>query len=387
MIARRHDDERDPMRLRRAGLVVLVGLAHLAGCGGGGGGDGGKSGAVPDVPAGLASVNVFYSGHSLLDDPVGDDTASIATSLGKSMQWNQQIVLGSPVRIRTRGASYTDPSFPGYREGKNRGVSQNLDVAAELRNPSTISGRYDAVVLAERHDLASTLQFEDTVRYTRHFHERLVEGNPQATTYVYHAWLGVRDLDNPAAWIAYEKSAAPAWRCVAARINRSLDAEARADRVRYLPAGLALAVLVERAIQGNVDGLGGSPRDVIQQLMVDDVHETELGAYFVSLVNVASLYGTSPAGGWAPAGVPDVLKRSLQNLAWEVASGDIGADGSDLANCRAHMRDSYCASYNNYVGRAQDIASCQAFFGAASADNPFHFDATADARYWFPAPQ
>lgn len=369
-----------------------IGLAMLVGCGGGGGGGGSPgtatdSSSVPAPPAGLASVNVFFSGHSLIDDPVGDNTATVATSLGKSIQWNQQIVIGSPVRIRTRGNSYTDPSFPGYREGKNRGVVQNLDVIGELRNPSTISGRYDALVLAERHDLASTLQFEDTVRYTRHFHERLIEGNPQGTTYVYHAWLGVRDLDNPAGWIAYEKSAAPAWRCVAARINRSLEAESRTDRLRYLPAGLALAMLVERAIQGNVDGLSGSPRDVITQLMVDDVHETELGAYFVSLVNVASLYGTSPAGGWAPAGVSDALKRSLQNLAWEVAAGDLGADGSDMANCRAHMRDSYCATYNSYVGRTQDIASCQAAFSSASNDNPFHFDAAADSGYWFLAPQ
>jgi hypothetical protein len=376
------------MRSRASAAGCLIGLAIVVGCGGGGGGSSDVgSGGVPASPAGLASVNVFYSGHSLIDDPVGDDTASVATSLGKSIQWNQQIVIGSPVRIRTRGASYTDPSFPGYREGKNRGVSQNLDVVAELRNPATISGRYDALVLAERHDLASTLQFEDTVRYTRHFHERLIEGNPQATTYLYHAWLGVRDLDNPAAWIAYEKSAAPAWRCVAARINRSLEAESRADRVRYLPAGLALAVLVERALQGNVDGLAGSPRDVIRQLMVDDVHETELGAYFVGLVNFASLYGTSPAGGWAPSGVPDSLKRSMQNLAWEVASGDLGASGSDMAACRAHVRDDYCATYNNYVGRAQDIGSCQAFFAAASANNPFYFDAASDAGYWFPAPQ
>jgi hypothetical protein len=377
------------MRSRLAGLVGLIALAIMAGCGGGGGGGGGvnSTGDVPASPAGLASVSVFYSGHSLLDDPVGDDTASVATSLGKSIQWNQQIVLGSPVRVRTRGSSYTDPSFPGYREGKNRGVAQNLDVVAELRSPSTISGRYDTLVLAERHDLASTLQYEDTVRYTRHFHERLIEGNPQATTYVYHAWLGIRDLDNPAAWISYEKAAAPAWRCVAARINRSLEAESRADRLRYLPAGLALAVLVERAIQGNVEGLGGSPREVVQQLMVDDVHETALGAYFVGLVNVASLYGTSPAGGWAPAGVSDGLKRSMQNLAWEVASGDLGADGSDMASCSAHMRDSYCAAYNNYVGRGQDIASCRAFFTSASTDNPFYFDAAVDAGYWFPAPQ
>ncbi len=121
--------------------------------------------------------------------------------------------------------------------------------------------------------------------------------------------------------------------------------------------------------------------------MVDDVHATELGAYFVSLVNFASLYGTSPTGSWAPADVSAGLKQSLQNLAWEVASADLGADTSDMASCQAHMRDSYCSAFNNYVGRAQDTAGCQAFFTSASADNPFHYDASSDGGYWFTAPR
>ncbi len=371
--------------------AALFGLTVMAACGGGGGGGSGGAGSSGDgggttvmpPPVGLAGVNVFYSGHSLLDDPVGDHTASVATSLGKSIQWNQQIVIGSPVRVRTRGLD-GEPVWSGYRAGKNR-IGENLDVVAELRNPSTISGRYDALVLAENHNLALMLQGEDTVRYTRHIHERLIEGNPQATTYVYHAWKGVRDLDNPADWIAYEQSSATAWRCIASRINHSLAAESRSDRLRYMPTGLALAILVERAMQGRIEGLSGSPRQIIGSLMTDDVHETELGAYFVSLLNVASLYGTSPIGGWAPAGVGEGTKQAFQSLAWEVASGDSEAADVDLASCRAHMQG-YCATYWSYVGAPQNTASCQAHFAAASTDNPFHYDASGDAGYWFQAP-
>lgn len=365
------------------GWMLSGGLSALAmaACGGGGGGDASPS------PDSLSAVSVFYSGHSLLDDPVGDDTANVASSLGKSTQWNQQIVIGSPLRLRTRGDSYVDPAFPGYREGKNRAGAENLNVVNELKAPSTISGRYDALVLAERHDLASTLQHEDTVRYARHFHERLIEGNPQGTSYVYHAWLGLRDKNNPADWIAYERAAAPAWRCVAARINRSLAAEGRGDRVRYTPAGLALATLVERAMQGQIEGLGGSAADITNALLFDDVHETALGAYFMSLVNYATLYRSSPEGGWAPAGVSDAQKRAMQALAWSVAAEAISATDPELSSCQAHMRDSYCAAFYNYTGRSQETASCVATFTSATSDNPFHYEASSDAAYWFPAPQ
>ncbi len=377
--------------------VGFVGLAALLGCGGSGGsgdgGGGGNSGDLLDAPlqpspVGLSSVNVFYSGHSLLDEPLQDNTATVAASLGKSHQWNQQIVLGSPIRVRTRGlANLSDAGFPGYREGQNRGQTTNIDVVSELRNPATISGRYSALVLAERHDLAATLQYEDTVRYARHFHDRLIEGNAQGTTYLFHSWLGVRDKNNPSGWIAYEKSAATAWRCTAARINLSLAAEGRSDRVRYLPSGLAMALLIERAIQGGVSDLGGSAGQVVDRLLEDDVHETDLGAYYMSLVTFATLYGTSPAGGWAPSGVSDGLKQTMQTLAWAVAADSLGASDPDLATCRAHMRDNYCGAYNNYVGQPQNTASCQTLFSAASNANPFHYDAPTDAGYWYAAPR
>jgi hypothetical protein len=392
---------RSKSRLKSVIAAAMTGAVLLVACGGGGGGrpggedpdGGGGSGGghgggnpPPDVGPSLSSVNVFYSGHSLLDEPFAIDAQAVASSLGKANQWNQQIIIGSPLRMRTRGDSYTDPAFPGYASGANRDGAQNLDVRQELRSPSTISGAYDALVLAERHDLGLTLQYEDTVRYARHFHDRLIEGNPQGTTYLYHAWLGVRDKTVPADWVAYERSAAVGWRCVASRINRSLEAEGRGDRVRYMPAGLALAELIDLAVQGQVEGLAGTPAEVVDQLMVDDVHETPLGAYFVSLVNVATLYRASPEGAWAPDGVSESQKRSLQALAWRVAAESIAAGDPDLSTCQAHMTDSYCAAFHTYRGSTNEIANCRALFADGTSNNPFRYEAATDATYWFPAP-
>jgi hypothetical protein len=399
--------------VRRA--CTLAAVLALASCGGGGGSDaapasvgsvpdtptsggtGGTVGSVPPTPTttptlggGLSKANIFYSGHSLLNDNLPERTADVASSLSTPVLWNRQIILGSPVRIRTRGADQSDASFAGYKTGNNR-YGENLDVAAELRNPRTLSGqRYDALIITERNDLGSTLQFEDTVRYVRHFHERFIEGNAQGKSYFSHSWLGIADKSNPAAWIAYERAAAPAWQCVTSRINLSLAAEGRSDRMHFLPAGLALATLIERATQGNVEGISaGSTLATVNQIFNDDVHfDTVLGSYYMGLVNYASVFRRSPVGAAAPAGVTAAQAKSLQETAWNVVANYYANEAApDMASCRALMRDSYCGKFYNYVGRPDVTGGCGSFFTQNSTENPFYFDAANDRAYWFAAPR
>jgi hypothetical protein len=324
----------------------------------------------------------MISGHSLTDDPLGAYMASIAQSLGTSMSWNQQIVLGSPIRVRTRGNDLNDPSFSGYRAGKNRDGASGLNVASELAGQ-----RYDTLVLAERHDLVNVLMFEDTVRYSRHFHERLVAGNDRANTYLYHAWLDVTNKDDPSAWIAYERAAAPAWQCVAARVNQSLAGVGRADRMAYLPAGLALVNLVERATRGGgVAGIsGGGARQTLDRLFSDNVHLTPTGVYYMALVTYASVYRRSPEGAWAPSGVTAEQARSLQQVAWQSVTGYYnGASTPSMSQCQALMREQYCSAFGAYRGNAGVANSCISRFSAQTQDNPFYYNAGSDAAYWFP---
>ncbi len=341
------------------------------------------------APSGSQKASVFFSGHSLTDNPMPDDAASIASSMGRQSLWNQQNYIGSPLRLRTRGEWMDDPSFAGYRMGKNREGS-NMNVVNELRSPQTISGqRYDALVMTERHDLALSLQYEDTVRYARHFHERLIEGNPAATSYLYHSWLGVRDKSNPAAWIAYERSAVPVWQCVASRINTSLALEGRSDRMHYMPSGLALVNLVERATQGYVDGVtGSSTMETMNRLFQDDVHLTRMGTYYMSLVNYASVFRTSPIGAWAPGELSAQAARSLQEMAWLTVSSYYANPASPSPSaCQATMRDSFCQSYFSYTNNPNALGSCVSHFSQNSASNPFFFNSASDRSYWFAAPQ
>jgi hypothetical protein len=343
---------------------------------------------APASGSSAQKATLFFSGHSLMDNPMPDDTSSIASSLGRQALWNQQNYIGSPIRARTRGMSMDDPSFSGYKLGKNREGS-NMNVVSELRSPQTVSGRYDALVLTERHDLALSLQYEDTVRYARHFHERLIEGNPSAGSYLYHSWLGVRDKSNPASWIAYERSAAPVWQCVASRINTSLAHEGRGDRMHYLPAGLALVGLVERATQGYVDGVtGSSSAETMNRIFLDDVHLTRLGTYYMSLVTYASVFKSSPVGAWAPGELSSGAARSLQELAWSsVSSYYANPQNPSPSSCAALMRDSFCSSYFSYTANPGALGSCVSQFSQNNANNPFFFNPGSDASYWFaPAP-
>lgn len=146
------------------------------------------------APLGGGPVNLFYSGHSLLDQDQAAAVSGIAQSLGRTSDWNQQVILGSPVRYRTRGADTGVSTFPGYSTGTNRDGS-NMNVVSELRNPSRpasmVGQKYQGMVLTERHDLPSALVGEDTIRDARHYHDQLVAGDPAAITYLYQSWYDI----------------------------------------------------------------------------------------------------------------------------------------------------------------------------------------------------
>ncbi|MFZ2651071.1 MAG: hypothetical protein WA210_13295 [Burkholderiaceae bacterium] len=351
------------------------------------------------------SARVFISGHSLTDNPLPDDLAAIAQSLGTPVRWNQQNVVGSQIKVRTRGDNPAVQGWPGYRSGKNR-EGQGMDVVRELREPQTLGGeRYDTLIIAENHVIIWSLTQADTVRHLRHFHDRFIEGNSQGQTYFYEAWLGIDNKSDPRDWIAYERAASPIWQCIATRINHSLAAEGRADRIASLPAGAALAELVERATQGpGVPGVSASSvRETVDRIVNDDVHLTRLGVYYMALVTYAAVFNRSPQGAWAPDGVTSTQAKSLQEVAWAyVAAYSSQNTPLGLGQCRALMCDSFCNTYNTYrrsphfnqeiwrwwsnVKRLRESAGCRWLFSRESQENPFYFSPDSDASYWYPAP-
>ncbi|MGA9522647.1 MAG: hypothetical protein WBV82_14365, partial [Myxococcaceae bacterium] len=121
--------------------------------------DAGTPDAGPPPTGGLTRARIFFSGHSLLDNPMPDYVELIATGLGKDINWNQQNVIGSPIRARTWGGG----NWAGYLQGKNRN-GHNMDVVQELRQPNTLGlhERYDTLLITDRHDILGVIEWEDT---------------------------------------------------------------------------------------------------------------------------------------------------------------------------------------------------------------------------------
>lgn len=408
-------------------LLALASLAAVGACGGGGGsgsaeaataatapvagadasapvtsgntapGGAGSAGTAPATATAAAaawgsprtSARLFVSGHSLTDNPLADHLLTIASSLGnaQSAKYNEQIAIGSPLRMRTDPAQ--NRSWTGYSQGKNRSGS-NMNVISELASGATIGGdRYDTLVITERHDLLQSLQWESTVRYLRHFHERLITANPQGRTYFYESWFDLFDKANPAAWIAHERAASSAWQCIGTRINTSLAAEGRSDRIRPLPAGAAIAALVERSTGGNtLAGVSGAnTTETVNRIFRDAVHMTDLGMYYLAAVTYAAVYERSPVGAAAPSGISSTQARSLQETAWAFVSNFYANQAApDLASCRAAVATNFCPVYWSYRNQPGNAAGCTSTFSAQTSSNPLYYSASSDAAYWFPAP-
>lgn len=358
--------------------------------------------ASAPAPVVATPQRVFISGHSLVDQPLPDHLARIAESLGQPLQWNRQYVVGSTIHDRTRGRD-RESGWAGYATGLNR-EGQGLDVIQEFRRPRTTDGQpYDTLIVTEQHGVLESIVMRDTVRLLRHYHERFIEGNAHGQTWFYEPWLGVIDKRDPSRWLAYERAAAPIWQCVLTRINTSLAAEGRADRLRPLPASLALATLVERAVQGKVPGLAAqSAEGVMNLLFRDHVHLTPLGAYYMALSVYAATFGRSPAGAWAPPQVSPPLAAALQQLAWEAVSTEQNRRTPlPLEKCGAalkalapvyfeHKRDDYWAqqeaSLLNTYRRLRQEAEWRWRLWRHFDGDPFRYSASTDNGNWLPAP-
>lgn len=306
-------------------------------------------------------ARVFLSGHSLTDNPLIDYVQEIANSMSDDFNYNQQIVIGSPIRVRTRGMGGTAPPWLGYSEGKNKNGSTGLNVVSEIRNPQTIgAGRiYDTLVITENHSSLSQIQWEDTIRHLRHYHDVLRSGNPNATTLFYHSWLNINKA-NPTPWITHEKNAQLVWECVVSKVNQSLLDDSARPQVQSLPTGAALVDLVEKILANQVPGMTGTAEDKLNQIFNDNVHLTSVGMYYVALVTYSAVFKKSPINTWAPSGISQTLSQSLQNIAWNYIRAYYNQPSPGIrtmAQCR-ESSTLYCQSYWTLEGNPSNIQGC-----------------------------
>jgi hypothetical protein len=330
-----------------------------------------------------SAANVLFSGHSLLDNPIPDYVAAIAAAKGDALGWEQQIINGSPIRIRTRGSDSAAFGYPGYATGKNR-TGTGRDLLAEIKAPTQLSGgqKYDTLLITERYNPLDTAQWEDSVGYLRHYHDRLVAAAPAARTLFYQCWPDI-DKDAPDAWIRYQQVELPVWECIGAKVRLSLAAEGKPQNIGIVPGSVALAQLVEKALAGQVPGLDGTQREKLDRIFSDNVHLAAAGQYLIAAVHYASVFGKTPVGAHAAPELSSPTADAIERIAWESVQ-HYAATGSGSArtmeDCRTRIAADVCPSYYAVRGQSLPAQGCEFW---RSAQSPFNFP---DSKLPLPAP-
>jgi hypothetical protein len=310
-----------------------------------------------------SKARAMFSGHSLMDNPTADRVESIAAARGDDFGWEQQIVIGSPLRVRTRGNDPGSASFPGYQEGKSKNGEAN--VLSELASPTAFasSDRYDTLVVADRYDILDVIRWEGTIPYLRHYHDRLLEHVPAARTFFYQTWPDM-DKDAPQAWIDYQYAETVAWECAAAKVNASLVRDGKPPAVTVVPIAQGLAELVRRVIEGQVPGFSGTTREKMDAIFIDNVHPTRAAQYLASAMVYAAIFGKSPEGANASPDVPAPLAAVLERIAWETITRYYAANHArshaDVATCRAQVVE-MCTQYYAIRSRSNEVSYCAHF--------------------------
>jgi hypothetical protein len=317
--------------MRLLGVLPLLLAAALNGSVPGGS-DGGMVAAsatialsrnLPGPPARL-----FISGHSLTDEPFGRFLALLAARDGNALEWDMHSISGSSLQDRLEAGG---------------GVRGRAKQAFEIGGAQP-----DALLLAEQHTLLESLIWKDTIGSADGHIARFHAIHPGGPIYLFTTWLNVDDVDDPARWLAYERAAAPAWRCVAAVI------EARSGvPVTLIPAAEALATLVDQALAGKVAGVSGDrSAETMRALFADDVHLTATGTYFTALVTHGVLGGDLTGAGELPADVTSAAAEALQRSASRYLA-QARSVAADPAACRAYLSQQFAPTYLEYVRDAR----------------------------------
>lgn len=289
-----------------------------------------RGAVVAHAQAAAMPRRLFISGHSLTAPPFPDYLAQSIEASGRRFDWDMQHQFGSSLRERTRGA---DGKASGYRAGTDR-HGERADVLGAFETSG--AAPYDTLLLAEQHSLLESLLWKDMVPSAGDFIARFRAQHGDGTVLLFASWLNIADRADPSRWIAYERAAGTAWRCVAALIARRTGVP-----VRVVPAGEALADLI------------GREPSLVPAIFSDDVHLTAAGSYYTALVTHGAMLGAPLSDNvQSPEGITPALANRLRQAARAFLS-EAAPPTPDAAGCRAYLADRFAPHYLAYVRDAR----------------------------------
>lgn len=239
------------------------------------------------------SLSVFFIGHSLVSPAVPEMLAISARAAKIESRVDFQIINGAPLKV-----NWTDAA-------NAQGMNGRVALA---------SGAYGAVVITEAIALRDHIEYNDTNGYALRWYELAVSANPKAQVYLYETWHDRNGGD--AHWRKRLDEDLPLWEGIVDGVNGAR--KPGTPDMLIVPAGQALAKLYDEIAAGRVPDLGA-----MGELFADDIHLTDVGKYFVTMVHFATLYKKSPEGlprrlGPYKNAPSEALAAKMQQVAWEV---------------------------------------------------------------------
>lgn len=266
------------------------------------------------------NANVLFIGHSLVGPTMPGMVDAAAESRGGTGAVDAQVINGAPLIWQ-------------WQHGAD---AQGVNAREVLP-----SGNYDVLVMTEGLPLLNHVTWSDTNTYVRNYYDLAVSNNPDARVYVYETWHSLNsgtgiavphDNEDHIPWRDRLDTELARWEGIVDGVNA--DLEPGQPEVMLIPVGQAMGMLHDRIEAGLVPGLNS-----INQLFSDDIHTNDLGSYFVTMVQYATIYGDDPrnlpielAG---VSGVPtEAMADALQEIAWNAVTtydgSGVTADGGGV---------------------------------------------------------
>lgn len=268
-----------------------------------------------------AALSVLMVGHSLFAFE-GPDTLQSALRAGMGEGAVQaQIINGAPLKYNWQ-ESHT---------------AQGVDARAILPE-----GNITHLILTEAIPLRNHTEWSDSGFYAKAFARLAFAANPDARIYLQETWHSLKsgtgqtiefDAGADVPWRERLDEDLAIWHGVLAELRAGYPD--RADQIGLIPAGQAMARLNDEIKAGRIDGLPD-----ITALFEDDIHLSDMGHYFVAMVQYATLTGHDPTGlpsdfttrGRSDLDLPaEDLARALQRVAWDAVRAYEGVAKASVA--------------------------------------------------------
>lgn len=238
------------------------------------------------------------------------------------------------------GQSLLAPSLPDSVEAALRRLGGPVHVEAQISHRGTLADGLDmasarlqerpadVLIVTEAQPIAQSVAKADSAGAVAQLGAQALQGDAKAQIFLMETWPR---LDDPGAWRAQVNLDLPLWEGVVRQASATLD-----HPVTLIPAGQTLGHLADAIAAGQVPGLGD-----IRDVFADADTPNAKGVYFLTMLHVAAITGTSPVGlpakltrSWPSrdAVISDELAASLQAIAWDSLRSYVpGAEPTEAA--------------------------------------------------------